>query len=78
MPTTQIPWTDSLKQLISLEAGVGGTFTIEDVYSHESWLARRYPDNRHIRATIRDKLQDLRDEGYLEFVDNQGTYRRLG
>jgi hypothetical protein len=77
VPKTGISWPESLKRLIAFHADVGGTFTIEDLYSHESSLARRYPDNRHIRETIRDKVQDLRNEGYIEFLDNQGTYRRL-
>lgn len=33
-----------------------------------------YPENQHIRAKIRQQMQVLRDEGFIEFLGN-GEYR---
>ncbi|MBI2887901.1 MAG: restriction endonuclease [Chloroflexi bacterium] len=49
-------------------------FTLDEVYEFESVLARKHPDNRHVRDKIRQQLQVLRDKGYLEFV-SRGNYR---
>jgi type II restriction enzyme len=49
-------------------------FSLDDVYSFESTLGNAYPGNRHVRAKIRQKLQVLRDSGYLDFV-GRGIYR---
>jgi type II restriction enzyme len=51
-------------------------FTLADVYRFESELRDAYPDNLHIRPKIRQKLQVLRDNGYLEFRGN-GAYRLI-
>jgi type II restriction enzyme len=50
------------------------TFTIDDIYKSENSLARKHPNNRHIREKIRQQLQILRDREYLEFV-GRGKYR---
>jgi hypothetical protein len=31
----------------------------------------------NIDARIRENLQKLRDDGFIEFLDNQGRYRRV-
>jgi type II restriction enzyme len=51
------------------------SFTLDDVYAHEDRLAAIYPANHNIRPKIRQQLQVLRDQGYLEFVQ-RGLYRR--
>lgn len=50
-------------------------FSLEDVYEFERYLASRYPSNSNVRPKIRQQLQVLRDNGYLEFV-GRGLYRR--
>jgi len=52
-----------------------GEFSLPDVYAAESSLARLHPDNRHIRAKIRQQLQVLRDLGFVEFLGG-GRYGR--
>jgi hypothetical protein len=37
-------------------------FTLEDVFAHEAELARRHPQNHHIRETIHNKLRELLGE----------------
>lgn len=49
-------------------------FELSDVYAFEDSLRRIYPGNRHIKQKIRQQLQVLRDNGYLEFV-SRGSYR---
>jgi type II restriction enzyme len=49
------------------------TFTLNDLYQLESDVRSTYPENRHVRAKIRQQLQVLRDKGYLEFT-GRGTY----
>ena len=53
------------------------TFTLDQCYQFENELAASFPENRHIKAKIRQKLQVLRDKGYLVFL-GRGVYRRTG
>jgi hypothetical protein len=46
---------------------------LEDVYSREESLQRRFPANRHVREKIRQTLQRLRDDGLLAF-HGDGAY----
>jgi type II restriction enzyme len=50
------------------------TFTLDDVYAYEQRLSALYPGNRNVRPKIRQQLQVLRDNGYLDFV-GRGRYR---
>ena len=54
---------------------LGPTFTLAEVYAFEGFLSACFPGNRHVRPKIRQQLQVLRDNGYLEFL-GQGLYRR--
>lgn len=56
---------------------MGQTFSIEDVYEWEEHFKKIYPNNRHVRETQRDLLQQFRDEGLIKFDDWEGTYRLL-
>lgn len=49
-------------------------FSLDDVYRFEVELSRLYPENNHVRPKIRQQLQVLRDNGYLEFLGH-GRYR---
>jgi type II restriction enzyme len=51
-------------------------FTLADIYRFEPALQKLHPDNRHVRAKIRQQLQVLRDAGYLRF-DSHGQYRTM-
>jgi hypothetical protein len=37
--------------------------------------ARQYPNNNTVEAQLRRQLQILRDDGFVEFVNNRGLYR---
>ena len=51
-------------------------FFLEDIYGFESQLKLKHPDNYHIQAKIRQQLQLLRDNGFIEFLGN-GHYRKI-
>lgn len=51
-------------------------FSLDDVYEFESKLATKYPNNKHIRAKIRQQLQILRNNDYLTF-NRRGRYRLI-
>jgi type II restriction enzyme len=51
-------------------------FTLEDVYRYETYLSRLYPGNNNVKPKIRQQLQVLRDNDYLEFRGN-GNYRLI-
>jgi type II restriction enzyme len=51
-------------------------FNLEEIYSFEHQLRVLHPSNNHIKPKIRQQLQLLRDNGYLEFT-HRGIYRLL-
>ena len=51
-------------------------FTLQDMYNFEDILQQQYPENRHVKAKIRQQLQILRDKGYIAFLGD-GGYKKL-
>ena len=49
-------------------------FTLSEIYHFEDELKQKHPHNQHIKDKIRQQLQVLRDNGYLEF-SGRGNYR---
>lgn len=50
-------------------------FRLHDFYDYsEQRLASKHPRNNHVRAKIRQVLQQLRDADEIKFVDDAGTY----
>ena len=49
-------------------------FSLADVYAYETQLQAIYPDNHNVRPKIRQQLQVLRDNRYLDFL-GRGRYR---
>jgi type II restriction enzyme len=43
-------------------------FMLDDVYAFEDDLRGIYPGNNNVRPKIRQQLQVLRDQGFLEFL----------
>lgn len=71
-------WSEEMRTIIRKEAPKPGQkFDIQDIYAYEDEQAARHPSNRHVRETLRDKLQEFRELGLIEFIDQEGTYRRL-
>lgn len=51
-------------------------FTLNDIYKFEEYLHILHPNNNNIQAKIRQQLQILRDNNYLEFL-GKGKYRKV-
>jgi type II restriction enzyme len=49
-------------------------FSLGELYQFERELQAAYPSNQHIREKLRQKLQILRDKGFLKFK-GRGVYR---
>jgi len=49
-------------------------FSLSEMYEFAPYLSQLYPNNKHVRAKIRQQLQILRDNGYLDFTGG-GSYR---
>lgn len=54
----------------------GRDFTLEQMYEFEEVLAKKYPNNNHIKDKVRQQLQILRDKGFIEFR-GRGNYRKI-
>ena len=52
-------------------------FSLEDMYKFERLLKIIHPQNNNIKDKIRQQLQLLRDRGIIEFIDNQGHYKKI-
>ena len=46
---------------------------MSNVYNAENELVRLFPNNKNIKAKVRQQLQILRDKGWLSFLGN-GRY----
>lgn len=69
-------WKKELLALIKNHWRIGAEFTLHDLYMFEAELGVAHPQNRTVRAKIRQTIQDLRRDLIVEFVDDRGTYRR--
>ena len=65
-----------LADVLAVVDRLGVEFSLDEVYAHESTLARLHPQNRHILPKIRQQLQVARDIGVVEFL-GRGSYRRV-
>ncbi len=52
-------------------------FTLKEISQYENFLFLKHQENHNVIPKIRQQLQFLRDKGFVEFVDNKGTYRLL-
>jgi hypothetical protein len=71
-------WKRSIKNEIIRNHYDVGYFTLQEfLESSLQSLELLYPENNTCRWSIQGNLRKLRDDNYLEFVDNKGTYRVL-
>jgi hypothetical protein len=52
-------------------------FTLAELGRYEPHFQTLHPESSTVMARARQTLQQLRDMGLIEFVDNKGTYRKL-
>ena len=68
-------WKKDLKKEIERNNFDLGIFTLQEFYRVSfNVLSIKYPNNNTIKASIQRTLQDIRDEGYLIFL-NRGEYK---
>ena len=68
-------WKKDLKKEIERNNFDLGIFTLQELYRFSyNNLSIKYPNNNTIKASIQRTLQDIRDEGYLIFL-NRGEYK---
>ncbi len=51
-------------------------FSLNDIYRFEEELKKKYPNNNHIKDKIRQQLQYLRDDGFVDFT-SRGSYAKI-
>jgi len=64
-------WTADVLRCVRLLGD--GEFSLQQVYEFEDELGALHPDNRNIRAKIRQQLQILRDRRIIKFI-GRGRY----
>lgn len=52
------------------------SFSLKDIYQYENMLKIKHPTNNHIKEKLRQQLQILRDNGFIEFT-SRGNYRKV-
>ena len=68
-------WKRELKKEI-LDKGLDiGKFTLQELFQVSlTSLSIKFPNNNTCKASIQRTLQLLRDDNYIRFIDNNGTY----
>jgi len=70
-------WKSKLQNKVNENWERGEVFTLLDVYNKlENFFESEYPQNKTVRASIRRNLQELRNDGHIEFLGN-GEYKRV-
>ena len=70
-------WKKTIRREIETNNYDIGYFTLQEFYrSSLKNLELKYPKNNTCKASTQRTLQDLRDDGYLEFV-SPGKYRAI-
>jgi type II restriction enzyme len=64
---------DTFNVLLKISTNI---FKLEQVYAYQQHLRGLHPENRYIKAKIRQQLQELRDLGLIEFLGG-AVYRKL-
>tara|TARA_B100001094_G_scaffold320569_1_gene366963 strand:- start:681 stop:956 length:276 start_codon:yes stop_codon:yes gene_type:complete len=68
-------WKEEIKKEIIKNDYDLGSFTLQEFYkSSLKDLQMKFLKNNTCKCTIRRTLQNLRDERYLQFLDNNGRY----
>lgn len=75
-------WSDAVEAAVRRHVATTGSSTFTRVDLIDAELARIISDTGSKGATpdmtLSRELQELRDRGVLEFVDDRGTYNLLG
>jgi hypothetical protein len=77
MPVSRRTWKSELWKLIEKKWTVGQTFSLPEIYRFAPRFERLYPSNAHVPNHLRHVMQQLRKDGLVEFIDYNGSYRRI-
>ena len=68
-------WKEKLLFILRFHFSHRQFFTLDEVYKVAvGSLQFFYPENNTVTATIRRNLEELRDDGCIQFVDYNGLY----
>ena len=70
-------WKSEVYFIVKRIYPIGQMFNLDDIYKYKEQLQNLYPNNNHIEDKIRQTLQYLRNDGIIEFTDNNGEYKRI-
>ena len=70
-------WKSEVYFIVKRICPIGQIFNLDDIYKYKEQLQNLYPNNNHIEDKIRQTLQYLRNDGIIEFTDNNGEYKRI-
>lgn len=70
-------WVGDLRMLVQSSFRIGEEFDRQSVIALASAIIARHPNAVTPEQTISWALQKLGNEGTIEFVDNDGTYKRV-
>jgi len=73
----KMAWKEELRAVIEGKWSIGDIFTLNDIYELEEYFLKLYPENNNVKDKLRQTLQYLRDDGILDFIDNNGRYKRI-
>lgn len=74
---SELGWKNEVYAVVQKICAIDQTFNLSDLYEYENYFETLYPTNSHITDKIRQTLQYLRDDGVVEFLDDNGSYKRI-
>ena len=63
----KMSWKNEVQKVVNTICPVGGIFSLVDIYRFHDQFKKLYPNNNHVDDKIRQALQNLRDDGILDF-----------
>lgn len=70
-------WKNEMIKLIQEKFNLNQNFSLDDIKKYKNHFKNLYPYNNTLDDKIRQTLQYLRDDGYIEFIDYKGNYKRI-
>jgi type II restriction enzyme len=67
----------AVRAFVSTRWKPGEVFSLSQVYASVELFQKEFPRNMHVREKLRQVLQELREDGFLDFLDDDGHYRRV-
>lgn len=75
MSATGPTWKEVVERYLRSRWTAGEVFGLNAVYQGVPRFQAAHPQNTHLKEKVRQTLQLLREDGVIQFLDNQGSYR---